>query len=237
MKIKVIGSGSMWNEFNSACYMIDDDIMVDFPNGACKYLYRLNIIPNTINNILLTHFHGDHYFDIPFYILNKAKSDNKIVNIYCSEEGKEKINQIGNLAFPNSFDEAINELDINYNFENSFIVNDYKVYKYLVDHGRMKPAYGYIIEKDDIKIGFSGDTTLCDNLEYMSSVCNYLFLDCMLINASTKHMGIDKLEYLIDKYPNCKYVVSHLENDTREKLNKLNYKNVIVPNDGYTIEL
>ena len=59
----------------------------------------------------------------------------------------------------------------------------------------------------------------------------------MLINASTKHMGIDKLEYLIDKYPNCKYVVSHLENDTREKLKELNYKNVIVPDDGYTIEL
>ena len=26
----------------------------------------LNIIPNKINNILLTHFHGDHYFVITF---------------------------------------------------------------------------------------------------------------------------------------------------------------------------
>ena len=65
MKVKVIGSGSMWTKYNSACYLIDEDIMVDFPNGACKYLYRLNIKPNSINHILLTHFHRDHYGSIP----------------------------------------------------------------------------------------------------------------------------------------------------------------------------
>ncbi len=48
MKVRVIGSGSMWNKYNSACYLVDDSIMVDFPNGACKYLYRLDILPNKI---------------------------------------------------------------------------------------------------------------------------------------------------------------------------------------------
>ena len=74
MKVQVVGTGSMWNKNNSACYLVDDNIMVDFPNGACKYLYRLNIVPSSVNNILITHFHGDHFFDIPFYILNKSKS-------------------------------------------------------------------------------------------------------------------------------------------------------------------
>ena len=46
----------MWNKYNSACYLIVD-IMIDFPNGACKCLYRLGIVPNKINNIVLTHFH------------------------------------------------------------------------------------------------------------------------------------------------------------------------------------
>ena len=74
MKVQIIGTGSMWTKYNSACYLIDKDIMVDFPNGTCKYLYRQNIEPRTINYVLLTHFHGDHYFDMPFYILNKSKS-------------------------------------------------------------------------------------------------------------------------------------------------------------------
>ena len=41
MKVKVIGSGSMWTKYNSACYLVDEDIMVDFPNGACKYFCLL----------------------------------------------------------------------------------------------------------------------------------------------------------------------------------------------------
>lgn len=232
MKIQIIGSGSMWTKYNSACYLIDDDIMVDFPNGACKYLYRLNIAPNSINYILLTHFHGDHYFDMPFYILNKSKSENKQAYIYCSKEGKTKIKKIGNLAFPNSFKDACNALEMKYNFNDIFYIKDYKVNKLLVDHGRMKPAYGYIFKKDNICVGFTGDTSLCENVEIMASKCSYLFCDCMLTKGNSKHQGIDNLEYLSSTYPNCKFVVSHLEDDTREKLKKMKIKNVIVPNDN-----
>lgn len=237
MKIQVIGSGSMWTKYNSACYLIDDKIMIDFPNGACKYLYRLDIIPNTINNIVLTHLHGDHYFDMPFYLLNKSKSENKDVNIFCSKEGKKKINKIGILAFPNSFKEACNSLNLKYCFNDDFIIEDYKVEKMLVEHGRMKPAFGYIFSKDDICVGFTGDTSLCENVEILSSKCRYLFCDCMFIKGNSKHQGIDNLEYLSKKYPNCTFVVSHLEDDTRKKLEKMKIKNIIVPNDAQIIRV
>ncbi len=232
MKVRIIGSGSMWTKFNSACYLIDDNIMVDFPNGACKYLYRLDIKPSTIDYILLTHFHGDHYFDIPFYILNKSKSENKPVSIYCSKEGKSKIKKLGKLAFPNSFEEACKATNLKYNFNYNFRINDYLVTKLLVHHGRMKPAFGYIFNYNGSYIGFTGDTSLCDSVLIMAEKCSYLFCDCMLSKGNNKHQGIDNLEYLSKKYPNCKFVVSHLEDDTRDKLNKMNFNNIIVPNDN-----
>lgn len=45
MKVRDVGSGSMWNEHNSASYLIDDNIIVDMPNGMCKYLFRQNKDP------------------------------------------------------------------------------------------------------------------------------------------------------------------------------------------------
>lgn len=237
MKIRIIGSGSMWNKYNSACYLIDDNIMVDFPNGACKYLYRLDIIPNTIDNIVLTHFHGDHYFDMPFYILNKAKSENKTANIYCSIEGETKINMLGDLAFPNSFLDARNSLNLKYYFDDDFMIGDYEVKRILVDHGRMKPAYGYIFSNNNLKVGFTGDTTICKNVEYMASVCNYLFCDCMLTNGTTKHMGINMLKELCTKYSNCTFIVSHMDESTRKELKELNIKNTVVPDDGQIINI
>ena len=87
----------------------------------------------------------------------------------------------------------------------------------------MKPAYGYIIKSDNEKVGFTGDTSLCKTVEYMSKECNYLFCDSMFIEGTDKHMGIDNLKYLSEKYKNCIYVVSHMEDDTRKKLDKLYY--------------
>ena len=75
MKIKIIGSGSMWTAYNSASYLIDDEILVDMPNGTCKNLFKIGVDPREVNYVLLTHFHGDHYFDIPFYFLLKSKAN------------------------------------------------------------------------------------------------------------------------------------------------------------------
>ena len=63
MKLQIIGSGGMWHKENSASYLIDDHILIDIPNGSCKNLYNLGVKTEKIDNVLITHFHGDHYFD------------------------------------------------------------------------------------------------------------------------------------------------------------------------------
>ena len=237
MKITIIGSGSMWNENNSASYLIDDDILVDIPNGCCKNLFKLGIGPKKVNNILITHFHGDHYFDMPFYFLQKTKDIESVVSIFCDKEGKKKIKKLFKLAFPNSVDDIYNELKLNYVFSSKFNVGKYEVEKVLVDHGRMKPAFGYIFSFEDKCVGFTGDTSLCDNVKMMASKCDYLICDCMFIEGTPKHMGIDNLTQISKMYPKCKFVVSHLENDTRSLLIEKNIKNVIVPKDGQVINI
>lgn len=236
MKVRVIGSGSMWSERNSACYLIDNDIMVDFPNGACKYLYKAGVIPTSIRHILITHFHADHYFDLPFYILAKSKSDKYLVNIYCSSDGRRKIRKLGKLAFAKSYSRACKKLSFMYNFDNNFFVHEYKVFKLLVDHV-FKPAYGYIFKNGDVYVGFTGDTSLCNPSEYMAEKCNYLFCDCSLVTGSTKHQGVDNIKYLSKKYPDCKFIVSHMSDGVPEELSKLKLKNVIIPKDGDVIDI
>ena len=39
MKVVLVGTGSMLNEYNSASFLIDNDILIDMPNGMCKNLY------------------------------------------------------------------------------------------------------------------------------------------------------------------------------------------------------
>ena len=237
MKLKIIGSGSMWTGYNSASYMIDDNILVDMPNGMCKNLFRVKLDPRNIEHVLITHFHGDHYFDMPFYLLLKSRADNKNVNIYCGKEGKRKNKALLKMAFPNSCKDVLKSVSPNYNHDEHFTIKDYDIKRCLVDHGRMKPAYGYIIKTKSSTVSFTGDSCLCAEVEHMASISDYLILDCMFLKGTTKHMGIDNIKYLLDKYPKCQYIVTHLEDETRKELKKQSLKNVIIPEDGEEIEI
>ena len=90
MKIDVIGSGAIFTKYNSASYLIDDKILLDVPNGTCKKLMSMKKDVHKIRNVIITHFHADHYFDFPFLYLNQMSD--------CSHiEGKKSNLGIDNL--------------------------------------------------------------------------------------------------------------------------------------------
>ena len=234
MKIKMIGTGNMWVKSNSASYLIDDKILIDAPNGSCKSLIRYDISPKNIEHILFTHFHGDHYFDIPFYFLQKSKSESLKLNIYCDKKGKTKIKKLFKLAFPNTVKKVGKILKTRYIFDTKFKIDNYDVEKVLVEHGGIKPAYGYIF-KSDMTIGFTGDTCYCDSVVYMASTCDYLICDCNFLVGNNKHLGIDNIKLLAKEYPKCTFIVSHIPDEVRDGLETKD--NIIVPTDGSEINI
>lgn len=76
-------------------------------------------------------------------------------------------------------------------FDKSFNINNYNIVRILLDHGNLKPAYGYIFDDSKIKVGFTGDTNFCDNVRYMANICNYLICDCNTLDGNNKHMGVN----------------------------------------------
>lgn len=225
MKILTIGSGDMWGKNNSASYLINDDILIDIPNGTCRELRKMDVNPSSIKHIVLTHLHADHYFDLPFYLLGRGNEESII---YCHENDKNKIIQLINLSFPN----ALSYINLSFNTSDEFEINNLYFKRVEVNHGSDIKAYGYIVDNNNYKLGFSGDSSLCDQIEYMSRICDSVILDCTLVNGNDKHMGIDNLLYLDDKYDTNIYA-THLRDETRraieeEHLNSLKDGQVLV---------
>ena len=143
----------------------------------------------------------------------------------------EKINDLTKLAFPNSLERIMNSINFKYITKNNFKINNYEVKKVLVDHGNIKPAFGYIFKTKNNIIGFTGDSSYCESIEKMASKCTHLFCDCNFEMGNNKHMGINDIEKLALQHPNCTFYCTHMLDKTKEQIKATNIKNIVILND------
>lgn len=237
MNIKLIGTGSIYTKYNSACTMINDEIIVDMPNGTLKQLLKKSYDVTKIHIILITHMHGDHTADLPFFLKH----------IFWILNRKEKITIIG----PIGIQKKIIELFRAYNFENEeqiqkffniefkevleekLVISDYQIHSFEVIHGDERPALGYTING---LVGFTGDSGLCSGIENIFGNSKLVISDCSFMQGDCCHLGVDNLIYLCEKYQ-TKVIPTHLRDNTREELLKVKLDYIQVVEDFYEFNL
>ena len=119
MKIEVLGTGAVPSSQRSCGYLIDGCILVDNPNGGWKLIENLGYDLVDIDNILLTHFHADHYFDMPFVFLTREGRTDKTLNVFCGKSGPEYIFNALDIAFPD-IAQYVRDIPINFNNDDTF---------------------------------------------------------------------------------------------------------------------
>jgi hypothetical protein len=79
MELKILGTGGFSNDgsfYN--CFMIDKHLLAETPPDILQSLQASSIGLEDIDTILISHFHGDHCFGLPFLLFNmfiKEKTD------------------------------------------------------------------------------------------------------------------------------------------------------------------
>ncbi len=240
MKVRFIGTGSIAGQSRSASTLIDEKILVDCGNGIVKTIPE-QYIPK-INVLLITHLHGDHFLDVIFLILLRhfEHMDNDLT-IYGPVGTEKVVQQLFNLAY-SGIDQAkvfsnakVNFIELS-NLQDKEVLPNYYVTSYFVDHGNVS-AYGFTIKHDNSTISFSGDSGYCRGIESMVDVSDAVVLDANFMIGNEKHMGLDNIEQLAKKHPEVKIIPTHMRDEVRAALQKLQLNNLLVPDDGQEIEI
>lgn len=235
MKVEMIGTGAIFTRYNSSCALINDNMLLDVPNGTLKQLLKKECEVEKIRTIVITHMHGDHIADLPFLLLYLVlyKKVQETITI-LGPKGIEKI-------VKNLFNDYYYKIElikdrvkyIEVENEKEYEVNQYDIKAFSVLHGELKTVYGYVVNH---QLGFSGDTGLCDGLEKIVKESDISIVDSSRIVGNNDHAGINDIEYLEKKY-HKEIIATHLQDITRAEWEKKNLEQVIIPEDGYIFEI
>ena len=209
MLVILVGNCCTWTKNLATSYIINDDLILDVPQGSFKTLYNDYRLDN-VKYILISHFHSDHFADLHLLVDVLARQDKKYV-IVAPKGCRERL-----YSLFNAFDVPHLKNYVEEKFEikecengKTFNLGKYKIRSYKMTHGSLD-AYGYVIDDGTIKVGFSGDSCMCNSLIKIIKKCKAVFIDTSNIQKNLKHLTIDEVKTLSKEYKDVSFYPVHL---------------------------
>jgi ribonuclease BN (tRNA processing enzyme) len=242
MKITFLGTGSIGSEKSAnTSLLINDNILLDIGSGTIAEMRRNNIKTSDIKYLIITNYETDHFLDIAYLLFRRIlKNDitNKLI-IIGPHLIREKTIELLTFTQTDGNNLKFKDISERYNIDFIELNNDsysdeiLKVSSIQMIHGQFNFCNGYIIDIDNIKIGYTGDTTMCSNLHSICGGANHIIIDANEIETTMAHVGLSDVLRLSNEYPNSTFYAVHRSDyefsDTTDK--------VKFPKDGEAIEI
>ena len=153
-----------------------EKLLFDCGRGLTTSMAKLSINPSTVTKVFLTHLHSDHIVSLPELYLFPWGSEGRTMPLQVwGPDGTRAM--IENLQKAFAFDIHIRrDIDEKYSATGIKVIssdihqgvvyqaNGVTVTAFLVDHGPVKPAFGYRVDYREHSVVMSGDTKPSDNL-------------------------------------------------------------------------
>jgi ribonuclease Z len=152
-----------------------EKLLFDCGRGATQRLYQLHIPFNDISALFLTHLHSDHTVgipdlwltgwvmgrSIPFPVWGPSGTKAMMEHLQEAYSFDIHIRRDVDTKLPGAGVEVVaKDIDEGVVYNNAGV----KVTAFLVDHGEIKPAFGYRIDYGGHSVTLSGDTRPSENL-------------------------------------------------------------------------
>ena len=241
MNITFVGTGTMGSVKRCNTSILVDDILFDIGMGTVKQIEKLKIYTKNIKYIVISHFHADHFLDVPNLLIGRGirKELSQKLTFIGPKGLRKKVIDLMNFTHGDGNEHKYDEIENKYNIEFVELENDQKyntdtfnITAFSLNHGPCIPVNGYILEKDNKKIAYACDTSFCDNYYIMCKNSDYLFSDVTGLETTNMHIGFEDYKKLYEKYPNCKFYAVHRGDYEVSKIG-----NVVIPNDGEILKI
>ena len=244
MQVQFIGCGDALGSGGRAntCFHVTGarcNFLIDCGASSLPAMKRLGIAREPIDLILITHFHGDHFGGLPFFLLDAQFSRRSRPLVIAGPEGIEtKLKNLMEVMFEHSsktqqrFELSVMALAP----EQMRTFGAVKVTPYQVVHGESGgPFLAYRVETEDRVITYSADTEWTETLVLAARgadlfICEAYYYDRVVKN----HLDLKTLEKHLPEMLPKKLVLTHMSDDMLRHLDQVSHHAASV---GLVIEL
>ena len=244
MQLQFIGCGDALGSGGRAntCFHITGErsnFLIDCGASSLPAMKRLGVTRDAINLILITHFHGDHFGGLPFFLLDAQFSRRSRPLVIAGPQDIEmRLKNLMEALFEHSS-------KTQQRFELSVVAlapgetrtfGEVKVTPFPVVHGESGgPFLAYRTEAEGRVITYSADTEWTETLVPAARGADLFIAEAYYYDKIVKnHLSLKTLEAHLPEINAKKLILTHMSDDMLGRLGSLPY---IAANDGMTVEL
>jgi ribonuclease BN (tRNA processing enzyme) len=221
-------SGRYWSSF-----LLNGRYLFDASPAVLAHLKRAGVAPADIEGVFITHFHADHFFGIPFLLLEYAELSRRDsdLTIVGPPGIQERVRMLTKLGFPYL-------LSRTQSYEQRYVdladgrqgdVDGLRYTARSVMHVEELECFGYRVEIDGRALAYSGDTVMCDSLVDLAEGADVFVVECSRWDEREgPHLGPSDIRELRRRLgPEPAFILTHVDNEAPE----LGIENTIVAED------
>ncbi|MGX9426068.1 MULTISPECIES: MBL fold metallo-hydrolase [Bradyrhizobium] len=233
MQLRFIGCGDAFGSggrYNTCFHVTGNsaNFLIDCGASSLPAMKRLDIVRDEIDLILITHFHGDHFAGLPFFLLDAQFSRRSRPLVIAGPEGIEtRLPQVMEALFEHSsktkqrFELSVVPLVP----EQSRSFGAVTVTPYPVVHGESGgPFLAYRIETEGRVIAYSADTEWTETLIPAARNADLFIAEAYTYDKIVKnHLSLTTLEAHLPEIGAKRLVLTHMSDDMLGRVDELPY--------------
>lgn len=245
MKLTIVGCGDAFGSGGrlQTSYLVDwsgGRFLIDCGATTMIGLNRLEIDPNTIPAIFITHLHGDHFSGLVWWLLHaqhiaKRKTPLTIVG----PEGIEaRFLTAAEALFPGSaqvtrvYPLAFRE----FRQETPIEIEGVRVTPFEVQHASGAPPYALRFEMDGKVLAFTGDSEWIEPIVTAGRNADLYIMECYQFSGAPRfHMSWETISANLDRIGARKVVLTHMSAGMLARAVEIEDRRAILAEDGLAI--
>ena len=244
MQVQFVGCGDAFGSGGrqNTCFHVTGNsvnCLIDCGASALPALKRYGIVRNDIDLILITHFHGDHFAGLPFFLLDAQFARRTRPLVIAGPEGIEaKLPQAMEVMFEHSsktqqkFELSVVALKP----EETRSFGTVTVTPYPVVHGASSgPFLGYRLEVEGRVIAYTADTEWTETLVPLGRDADLFIAEAYTFEKDVRnHLSLKALEAHLAEIAPKRLILTHMSDDMLSRLDGLKHA---AAHDGMIVRL